>query len=301
MAFRDHIAACNRYNISRFRPFLVDSEAIGWIAHVLARRLSRFPSIFTVTTQAVSLSPALITMTDRTVAVAEVLAVFVREGYAPPLRRELFPVVKRFGGPEFLRLDRSAVPLFGVRAFGVHVNGLVRTATGIKLWIGRRSRTKMVAPGKLDNLAAGGQPAGLSLFENLVKECAEEADIPRALAEMARPVGAITYCMENSQGLKTDCMFCFDLDLPVDFVPHNTDGEMESFTLMPVGEVIEKVRITDEFKFNVNLVILDFAIRHGFITPEGEPDYLDLLFSLRGPAQPLPGHLLVNTGGEGWS
>lgn len=295
MAFRDHIVACNRYNIGRFRPFVAESETVGWITHTLAHRLRRFPNIFTVTPQGVFLNPALVTVADRTTAVAEVLTVLVREGYMPPLRRELFPVVQRFGGPEFLHLDRSAVPLFGVRAFGIHVNGFVRMASGIKLWIGRRSRIKAVAPGKLDNLAAGGQPAGLSLLENLVKECAEEADIPRALAETARPVGAITYCMENGQGLKIDCMFCFDLDLPADFMPRNTDGEMESFTLMPVAEVIEKVRLTDEFKFNVNLVILDFAIRHGFVTPEQEPDYLGLLFSLRGPAQPLPGHLLVDT------
>ncbi|KAF0143212.1 MAG: NTP pyrophosphohydrolase including oxidative damage repair enzyme [Rhodospirillaceae bacterium] len=294
MGFRDHIAACNLYDIGRFRPFLVGRESVGWITHTLAQRLVRFPGIFTVTAQTVSLSPTLVTVDERTAAVAEVLAVLVREGHALPLRREMFPVVQRFGAPELLRLDRSAVPLFGVRAFGIHVNGFVRTAVGLHLWIGRRSRTKAVAPGKLDNLVAGGQPAGLSLMENLIKECAEEADISRTLAETARPVGAITYCMENNHGLKTDCMFCFDLDLPADFVPRNTDGEIESFVFMPVEDVLEIVKTTSEFKFNVNLVILDFAIRHGFMTPEREPDYLDLLFALRGPAQPLPGHLLVD-------
>lgn len=288
MGFHNHIIACNSYDISRFRPFMVENKAVGWITHTLAHRLSYFSSVFVVTHKDVSLGHTLVTTADRTSAVAEVLSILVCEGYVPPLRKELFSVVRRFGGPELLRLDRSAVPLFGVRAFGIHVNGFVRTEKDIRLWIGKRSQTKAVAPGKLDNLAAGGQPAGLSLLENLVKECAEEAGIPRSLAETARPVGAITYCMEQSHGLKPDCMFCFDLELPVDFVPCNTDGEMESFTLMPVTEAIEKIRFTYEFKFNVNLVILDFAIRHGFITPEKEPDYLDLLFSLRKPAWPSP-------------
>ncbi|KAF0117662.1 MAG: NTP pyrophosphohydrolase including oxidative damage repair enzyme [Rhodospirillaceae bacterium] len=291
MAFRDHIAACNRHDISRFRPFLVEKKPVGWVAHDFARHLARFSGIFRVTAQTVALDPGLCDVAERTNAVAEALTVLIDDGHAPPFRGELFPVVQRFGAPELLRLDRSAVLLFGVRAFGVHVNGLVFTESGAKLWIGRRSRNKAIAPGKLDNLVAGGQPAGLSLMENLIKEGAEEANIPRALAETARHVGAITYCMENGRGLKSDCMFCFDLVLPSDFVPRNTDGEMESFTLMPVSEAIEKVRTTDEFKFNVNLVILDFAIRHGFVTPERESDYLDLLFSLRGPAQPLPGLL----------
>ena len=291
MSFRDRIAFCNTYDIRHFRPFLVGGEAVGWVAHTLARRLKNFAGIFTVTTRAVALDAQLGNVADRTKAVAEVLSVLVREGYAPPPRQETFPVVRQFGGPEFLRLDRSAVPLFGVRAFGVHVNGLVCTPSGNQMWIGRRSRTRTVAPCKLDNLTAGGLPADVSLMENLIKECSEEANIPKSLAKKACPAGAISYCMENGQGLKSDCMFCFDLHLPAGFVPHNADGEMESFTLMPVPDVIEKVRNTEEFKYNVNLVILDFAIRHGFVTP-AEPDYMDLLFLLRGPAQPLPGHPL---------
>ncbi len=291
MSFRDRIASCHRYDIRHFRPFLVSGEAVGWVTHTLAHRLTKFAGIFKVTTRAVALDATLVDVADRTAAVAEVMTILVREGYAPPLRQESFPVVRHFGGPEFLRLDRSAVPLFGVRAFGVHVNGIVYTPSGSKLWIGRRSRTKKVEPCKLDNLTAGGIPADISIMDNLIKECSEEANIPKTLSEKARPVGAISYCMENGQGLQSDCMFCFDLHLPAAFVPRNADGEMESFTLMPVPDVIEKVRTTEAFKLNVNLVILDFAIRHGFVTP-AEPDYMDLLFLLRGPAQPLPGHPL---------
>ena len=49
---------------------------------------------------------------------------------------------------------------------------------------------------------------------------------------------------------------------------------------MPVAEVARLVRDTDEFKFNVNLVIIDFLIRHGVIPPE-DPEYLDLVKGLR--------------------
>ena len=49
---------------------------------------------------------------------------------------------------------------------------------------------------------------------------------------------------------------------------------------MPWERVAEIVRDTDEFKFNCNLVIIDFLIRHGLITPD-HPDYLALAAGLR--------------------
>ena len=42
------------------------------------------------------------------------------------------------------------------------------------------------------------------------------------------------------------------------------------------------MRDTDAFKLNCNLTIIDFLVRHGFITPE-EPDYLEILAGLRAP------------------
>ena len=178
-------------------------------------------------------------------------------------------------------LDRAAVPAFGIRAFGVHLNGFVRQGGNLKLWIGRRAADRAVEPLKLDNLVAGGQPAGLGLFANLIKEAAEEADIPRALAERSRPVGALSYCMEGELGLKPDTLFIYDLDLPADFTPRNTDGEIADFTLMDVTEVAELVRTSFDFKFNVALVLIDFFIRHGLLDPDNEPDYLALAAGLR--------------------
>lgn len=56
-------------------------------------------------------------------------------------------------------------------------------------------------------------------MENVVKECEEEASIPPELAVHAKPVGAVSYTSLQPAGLKRDVLFCFDLELPVDFVP----------------------------------------------------------------------------------
>jgi len=72
--------------------------------------------------------------------------------------------------------------------------------------------------------------------------------------------------MERAEGLRRDCIYCYDLLLPPDFVPIAADGEVEGFELWPIERVAETVRQTDEFKFNVNLVLIDLLIRHGLIT-----------------------------------
>jgi hypothetical protein len=41
----------------------------------------------------------------------------------------------------------------------------------------------------LDNMVAGGQPLGIGLMENVIKECGEEAGIPEAIARRAIPIG----------------------------------------------------------------------------------------------------------------
>ena len=41
------------------------------------------------------------------------------------------------------------------------------------------------------------------------------------------------------------------------------------------------MRETFEFKYNCNLVIIDFLIRHGLIDADTEPDYVALCLGLR--------------------
>ena len=106
--------------------------------------------------------------------------------------------------------------------------------------------------------------------------------IPRSLIEQAVPVGAVTYRMATRLGIRDDVLFAYDLEMPADFVPRNTDGEIVGFELMPADEVVERIRTTDDFKFNVNLVILDFAVRHGLLRPD-DPEYLDIAGGLHRP------------------
>lgn len=280
MSLMDHIRLCQRRDMSRYRPFFAGEDRIGWVEHGVARRLLAYDGTFEGDDHALRLAPAYGDFESRSRAMAEAAKRMVADGILRKLRGEDFPVVTAFGRPPLFKLDRNAVAIFGVKAFGVHMNGFVRRDDGLHLWLGRRAKDKSIAPGKLDHLVAGGQPYGLGIRENLVKECAEEAAIPEALAAQARPTGIVSYLMEYEGGLRDDVLFVYDLELPADFRPRNTDGEIEEFMLWPAERVLREIDGTDNFKFNVNLVVIDFLIRQGIIGPE-RPDYLDLLAGLR--------------------
>ena len=83
--------------------------------------------------------------------------------YYPALK---IPEKINFKKPHF-RIDRSAIRFFGFRSWGVHLNGFTNQDGKIKIWIAKRSKNKSSYPSKLDNLVGGGQPAGLSVKENL--------------------------------------------------------------------------------------------------------------------------------------
>jgi 8-oxo-dGTP pyrophosphatase MutT (NUDIX family) len=282
MSYLDKIRACNAWDPGRFLPFFALEQRVGSLRPALAAELRRWPDRFRVGKDRVDWVDPPGSFPERSALIEEVLGTLVHTGVIAYLQGEPYPLTAGRREEALCLIDRAAAPYFGARAFGQHLNGFVRTPEGIELWIGRRSADRRIDPLHLDNLVAGGLPFGVPLEENLLKECREEADIPPVLARQALAVGAVTYCRESEQGLKPDVMYCYDLELPQDFVPRCTDGEVESFHRLPAAEVARLVRDTDAFKLNCNLVVIDFLIRNGLV-PQEDPDYLAILQGLRSP------------------
>lgn len=278
MGFIDHIAACNNHDLTKFAPFLsTTGDRIGWIKKDHLELLSIYRDALRVKDDQVVLKD----MARATEHMDFVCRDLHKKGHLKNWREERYKVCQRFTDLALFEIERAATSFFGIRAFGVHLNGFVQNEDGIKLWVGKRAVDRPICPGMYDNMVAGGQPAGLGLMENLVKECAEEANVPEQLARQAKPVGTISYMMETDGGIKPDVMFCYDLELPESFTPVNTDGETESFDLWHIDQVADHIREGGNFKFNCNLVIIDFLIRHGVIDPDGEADYQALVSGLR--------------------
>ena len=281
MSFADHIRACNNYDRTRVVPLVIGDRRVGWLRHDNAAALARFPRVFAAEGDRVHL----VAEGDAdavSAAVDEVVEALLAERLVPKWRNETFDVMPRWGDQALFRLDRGAVPFFGTRAYGVHLNGYRRDGELLHLWVGRRAPDKRVAPNKLDNIVAGGIGNGYGIVATLFKEAEEEAGIPAALMQRAVPVGAVSYRMETRLGIRDDVLFVYDLELPADFVPCNNDGEIVDFRLVQAPLVIEQIRNTNDFKFNVNLVILDFALRHGLLRVE-DPEYLEAACGLYRP------------------
>jgi isopentenyldiphosphate isomerase len=291
MSFLDHIARCNAHDLSQFEPWFIGTERCGWVHRAFAPVLRRRPDLFVPAATGWRLSAALATPEARTEAVGGFLTDLRRDGWFAGWRGERYPVTCDLKRPLLMAMERAAVPYFGVRAFGVHLTGYVRRGDGLHIWVPRRARNKATYPGMLDNTVAGGQPEGLGLLDNVVKECAEEASIPASLARRAMAVGVITYCHQSGMELKPDVQYVFDLELPDDFVCRSNDGEAESFELWPAAAVLERVRDSVDFKYNCNLVLVDFFVRHGLIDAD-DPDYFAIAAGLRqyphGPAPHRP-------------
>jgi hypothetical protein len=279
MSLLERIEGCHRYDITQFRPFLVAGERLGFVRHDLAREFGRFPSVFTATELGLTVKDHLSQFDSRTAAIDTVARELQSRGVVTGWRNEMFPVAPRFGARPLFDLERAMVPLLGVKAYGVHLNGYVRDGDRILLWVGKRAGDRPIEPGKLDHLVAGGLPRHISPFDNLMKEADEEAAISKELARRARPAGAIAYRMELNGHLRDDTLFVYDLELPRDFVPQNHDGEIASFRLMPLDQIEEILAATEDFKFNVGLVVIDFMVRMGHLTPE-RSDYCDIALAL---------------------
>lgn len=253
-----HISFCTQWDPAKFAPFRIGTEQVGYV-------LQPFAPILDETFQNDSGAPEhYAARTEKLRILTERLCTL----YQAKPRHEMYPIVTEWGAPALAEIDRIAVPWFGVRGFGVHVNGFVRKADGIHMWIAKRAADRLIDPGKLDNIIGGGLPVGLTIAENLVKEAWEEAGISKDLALTAKPASRLNYKLEKMLGLRNDTLFVYDLELPEDIIPQNTDGEVESFTLMQLADVAELIRTTDNFKFNCNLVIIDFMLRHGFFDAE---------------------------------
>lgn len=84
---------------------------------------------------------------ERVAAFANITLKLCNQGIIKGWRNELLPISVSFSSPPIVLLERASCAHFGVRAYGVHVNGFVREkgSGGVAgrishLWVGTRSK-----------------------------------------------------------------------------------------------------------------------------------------------------------------
>ncbi|XP_068718299.1 uncharacterized protein [Montipora capricornis] len=271
------------------KPFIVDGTQVGYISQHVSTFLSSYGNVFFTVKKDngeilhMTLNPEIKTFAERTEIIAEVMVDLRQKDVFGTLRGwrdEMYPVMASFDSKPCFMMERSAACLLGVLQYGVHINGYFTDQSGqFFMWVARRSPTKQTWPSKLDQIVAGGIICGEKIEETLIRECAEEASITEELAKTATPAGCVSYFFEDERGLFPEIQFVYDLVLPQTFHPINSDGEVDEFYCWPIDKVKNKLA-TDDFKPNCALVVLDFMIRHGFVSPDNEPHYVDFVCGL---------------------
>jgi len=279
MSFLQRIIENNNYKEEDKTPFFIEGKRVGQVRRDYLEYILS-DNIFILENGVISLDKELDTFQKRTEALKSFAKRALVDGITRRFMNENYPLIQKANSEPLAFIDRSLSTLLGSISFGQHLNAYVISDEGMKMWIGRRAYSKSHNGGKLDHLVAGGLPWDISPSENLIKECYEEAGMPRELSLRAKSVGLVSYKYEYELGGKEDILYCYDIELDKDFVPKCTDGEVEEFYLMPIDKVADIVKNTHEFKANCNLVIIDFLVRHGFIGVE-DKDYIEIIKGLR--------------------
>lgn len=251
--------------------FGIGGNTVGWMDPARAARLSAFASVFDCAAGEIRLAATLADCGARTAAVEEVTRALAGQGLLSAWRDERYAVAVEFGAAPLVDIERAAARYFGVRTYAVHVNGLVRSGGGLRMWLARRSPTKAIDPGMLDNLVGGGIATGYGVLDTLRKEAWEEAGIPASVAARARPQGSIDICRPQPQGLQRETVFVYDLELDADFRPANQDGEAVEHRLLTMSDAAKLIAADggdDTVTADASLVILDCLLRHGTLGPD---------------------------------
>lgn len=163
----------------------------------------------------------------------------------PGWRDERVMIRDERDGRPLAAVERALLRPLGLLLRSVQACAYTVTATGPRIWVARRAEHKPVDPGRLDALVAGGIAGSDSPRETLIRECAEEAGIPRALAERAREAGTLELCIgavdDGMPVVHRERVALHELELPPDFVPRPVDGEHAEILAMSPAEVLGSI------------------------------------------------------------
>ena len=275
-------SACNYDPTEELIPFVADGALLGWIKPSFAEKLKDWPEVFYVRPRGVTLSNDYPDAGRRSAVLSEVTETLATQGVIAGWRNELITVAESFYSEPVFFIERAASRSFGLMNHASHLNGITERNGTQHMWVARRSQTKAIDPGMLDNIVGGRIACGMSPLETLHKECMEEAGIGPDLAKAALAAGVVRICREVDEGVHREQIFVYDLRVSADFEPKNQDGEVSDFVCLPVSTIIERLDALDSSEFTAEAVVvmLDCLVRHGFLTSE-RSDYIEILKAIR--------------------
>jgi isopentenyldiphosphate isomerase len=219
---------------------------------------------------------------ERTQVMRDLLLGSVKEG-APTSPQKFYNEALRVISPEgehVLDTDRSGLDPFGLVSFSAHLIGFVRDSNDIKYWVPKRSASKSTVPNKLDSTVAGVIRSGERPVDCMARKIVVEASVPKEYTQAnITACGTVSYQMSITSAGKPGCQhiisYLYEMEFEKDVIPRPGSDEVEAFTLMTLDDV-KVALIAGEFVANRAMVWIAYLIRHGMMTPENEPDFVEI-------------------------
>ncbi|KAK3896488.1 hypothetical protein C8A05DRAFT_20542 [Staphylotrichum tortipilum] len=258
------------------------SKPFGYMHESILRGLNLSPNWEVSSEQRLLIMVRANTFEERTQVMRDMLSRAVKEG-APTSPRKFYNEALRVvssKGKHVLDMDRSGLDPFGCVSFSAHLIGFVKDGNDTKYWVPTRSAKKPTVPNKLHSTVAGVIRSAEQPVDCMVRKIAAEASIPKeyTMANLTA-CGTISYQMSITSAGEPGCQhivsYLYEMEFGKDTVPRPGSDEVETFTLMTLDDV--KVALMEgEFVANRAMVWLAYFIRHGVVTPENEPDFIEI-------------------------
>jgi 8-oxo-dGTP pyrophosphatase MutT (NUDIX family) len=140
--------------------------------------------------------------------------------------------------PPLLAVERAGFRFLGMRSHAVHINGF--TPDG-RLWCGRRALTKATDPGMLDNVTAGGLPAGESPLGCALRELQEEAGAVLEDARSLHDAGLVRTARMDAGGWHDETLLVYNWACADGWEPANQDGEVAGFVCLNAAQTFAQI------------------------------------------------------------
>lgn len=263
------LKARNSFKINDFIPVFVNENIIGFVHHENKELITNSNSKFNVGRDKIILKTDCYNYDYLTKIFQEINEDLISKNVLNYSHNgEMYRVVTNDFSTPLFSINRYAASFWGIRIFGVHLNGLVRNNSGqINMWYSQRSKNRLAA-GMLDHLVCGGQPSDITLIENLYKESYEEAGIGNNLIKNAIPVGVVSCVEQKDKFLNRFTPFIFDLFLSDDFKHISNDRSASCFSTLSLNELLKNPQKIQDFKSACQPVIISLLIRFGYIKPD---------------------------------
>ncbi len=247
------------FNPAGLLPFYLGSNQLGWVEPEIASILCSQTQDWKINQQTLYLDSP-----QPAQAMYQAAKILQQQGLIQGWRNEQYGVyapnsnsAADFTQP-LLALERAAFRRFGLLSRAVHINGYYPDGS---LCIARRAKTKSIDPDRLDNMAAGGIPLGEDPRDCAIRELFEEAGFKSQFSNTLVLQETILMQRNEIDGTHRELLYCFDLALPADFIPHNQDGEVGAFYRMSPAQAINDL---SQMTWDAGVVTARFLQRQQF-------------------------------------